>query len=55
MSHQHRDTCPDKTTIVIAAYNEEKVIGPFPRNIYGDTLSLTSDSTGISIAPVALR
>ena len=39
---------------VVFALDDEKIIGPFPPHLYGDTLSVTSSSGNLSLAAAHL-
>lgn len=34
--------------------SEEKWVGPFPRNVFGDTLTVTADGTNVDLAAVTI-
>lgn len=38
--------------VVALTASQEKVIGKFPRNIYGDTLTVTADGTNVDLAAI---
>lgn len=40
--------------VINFAIGDEKIIGPFPPHLYGDTLSVTSDSVNLSLSAVSL-
>lgn len=40
--------------VINFAIDDEKIVGPFPPHLYGDTLSVTSDSVNLSLAAAHL-
>ena len=40
--------------VIAFTANQEKIIGPFPPHLYGDTLSITSSTANLSLAAAYL-
>jgi len=40
--------------VIALTANQEKAAGPFPRNLYGDTLTVNADGTNVDLEAVQL-